>query len=85
MRGLIPRLASDAFSATEEQLGVLNDRFMGLLVHTDLLAAQGYEVTNEVKNGLMRIVTHLRAVRHELLTLSAMYRAIQSRGRALSS
>ena len=77
MISLSPRLAVDAFEATEEQLTLLDDRFMDLLVHTDLLTAQGHDVTNDVRCALMRIVSHLRAVRHELRCLRVVYRVIR--------
>jgi hypothetical protein len=53
-RGTSPSLSFDALAATEAQLDVLDDRFMNLLVHTDVLVAEGYEVTSDTKHTLLR-------------------------------
>lgn len=85
MSGLAPKLTFDACDATDEQLRILDERFIGLLVHTDMLVAQGYDVTADLKNALVRVVMHLRSLRHELQALKVQYRALHSGARVLPS
>lgn len=80
-----PSLSLDAHAATEAQLDSLDDRLVGLLVYTDVLVAEGYEVTGETKNALLRIVMHLKAVRHELQTLGVAYRVLRRNARRSSA
>jgi hypothetical protein len=45
----------------------LDERIMSLLVHKDMFAVDGHEVTNETKNALICVVRHLRLLRFELM------------------
>jgi hypothetical protein len=81
MSRLSPSLAVDAFDIAAQQLSALDERVMSLLVHTDMLAVDGYEVTNETKNTLMRVVRHLRLLRFELMALGPVYRQVRKNAR----
>jgi hypothetical protein len=81
MSRLSPSLAVDAFDVASQQLSMLDERVMSLLVHTDMLAVDGYEVTNETKNALMRVVRHLRLLRFELMALGPVYRQVRETAR----